>query len=55
MKVQKWYWRNGEIIGYLDEKGNEVKVTLETIKDTELHELYHKEQRRKDGQFNERV
>ena len=46
MKVQKWFWRNGEIIGYLDEQGNEVKVTLQTMQDTELHDLYHEELQR---------
>lgn len=46
MKVVKWFWRNGEIIGYLDEKGNEVKITLEMFEDTELHQLYHEELKR---------
>jgi len=46
MRVNKWFWKNGEIIGYLDDKGNEVKITLEMFGDTELHQLYHEELKR---------
>lgn len=57
MKVLKWFWRNNEIIGYLDEKGNEVKINLKMLRDTELHELYHEEIKKggQNGRNNEIV
>jgi hypothetical protein len=55
VKVQKWYWLNGEIIGYLDEKGIEVKLTPELLEDREIHDEFHNEIRREHGSDNERV
>lgn len=49
MKVQKWFWKNGVCIGYLDEKGNEIKITLQMLQDIELHQLYHEEIKRHKG------
>lgn len=43
MKVQKWFWKDGVCIGYLNEKGYEVKITLQMLQDTVLHHLYHAE------------
>jgi hypothetical protein len=47
-KVKRWYWLNGEIIGFLDEKGNEVKLTAKALEDKEVHDEFHNEIRRKD-------
>jgi hypothetical protein len=55
MKVQKWFWRNGEIIGYLDERGIEVKLTPEVLEDREIHDEFHNEIRRKDECDNRSV